>query len=103
LKSQLVYFRIFLAVCNLFCCGTWNNYQCYCFIIDEEDKDVLQLFFDDNIDGTDESIVDARSLNTGKPLSRKEALEKHLVIVDTFKAISDPDYFLSLIKERSTF
>lgn len=67
------------------------------FIIDRNDKEVLAIFFDDNIrlDDENENIIAAIDATTGQSLSIKElAKTKQVVRVDTLSAILNDHYFL---------
>ncbi|MDB2613808.1 hypothetical protein N9Y92_01455 [Chlamydiales bacterium] len=60
------------------------------FYIDQENLDIVELFFDDHVD---DEIVNCRDAKTGKPLKLRNAFN-----VDTLAAIADDDYFINLIK-----
>jgi hypothetical protein len=66
------------------------------FIVDPDDPDIFQIFFDDNIDHeqADKNIVDLRHLKTGQPLSIDKYLGVHLIQVEPFRAILEEDYFV---------
>lgn len=68
------------------------------FIVDPHDYNTLQIFFDDNIQGDEYSIVDCRDLMTKASIPTSEAQNKYLVKVDPLGSITDQNYFVKLIE-----
>ena len=67
--------------------------------IDPTDYNTQHIFFDDNITGgPNDDIVDVRHLITNEKISHKKAYNKHVVKVDTDRAIVEQDYFLKIIE-----
>lgn len=72
------------------------------FIIDPADKNTLNLFFDDNIDLSDnkKNIISPIHAKTGRPILIGELADRKQVIsVDTLEAILNENYFINLVDE----
>ena len=69
------------------------------FYLDPQDRDTLQIFFDDNISSDSDyfSIVDVRDIRTGHHIPYHEAEGKYHFGVKPHEAILDIDYFLKRI------
>ena len=66
-------------------------------LIDPEDPELHQIFFDDNIFyNQSNSIVDVRNKN-GTVIPHHQAKDKYIVKVDTYKAIFNPNYFIEKV------
>ena len=65
--------------------------------IDTANPSIHHIFFDDNAYDEPTSIVDVRDLATGKPMPIARAWNKYVVNVDTYRAITDTDYFIKSI------
>jgi len=85
-----------------------EDYQCWkenayssehakLFLIDQEQDNVQNIFFDDNADEDDDCIVDARDVFTSEVITYGKMINKYVVKVDPLKAILEPDYFVKLI------
>ena len=70
------------------------------FLINPEDKDVLQIFFDDNIlmEGDNNGIVNLRHVN-GISLDINEHLGIFVHHVEALHSITNENYFYNLVKE----
>eukprot|EP01080_Neovahlkampfia_damariscottae_P006115 gene6115-10122_t len=70
------------------------------FIVNPEDKDVLQIFFDDNIimEGENNGIVNLRHVN-GVSLDINEHLGVFVHHVEALCSITDENYFYNLIQK----
>jgi len=69
-------------------------------LINETDRGLHQIFFDDNIHSDPEfSIVDIRNFNTGESIPYNDAINTYMVQVDTIRAILDDEYFIKKINE----
>lgn len=70
------------------------------FLLDENSKNVHQIFFDDNINqDLSFSIVDIRNSITGEKLAYPNVIDKYMVQVDPRKAILDESYFVKKVRE----
>ena len=72
------------------------------FYLDQEDRNTLSLFFDDNIhlDGREKNIIAPMSAKTGKMVAFAElSSTRQVVCVDTLEAILNNYYFIELIQE----
>lgn len=68
------------------------------FIFDWEDRDVVSLFFDDNINvsGSEFNITHPIRAD-GSSVPVKDCLDRNVFVVDTIRAILDEDYFVDLV------
>jgi len=76
-----------------------------CHLVDEEDKSIHPIFFDDNFwPNSDQSILDCRNLYSGKQISEPQNI--FAVHVDPYRAILEPNYFIEqleiCLKNRET-
>lgn len=72
------------------------------FYIDQEDRNTLSLFFDDNIkiNSFEKNVISPLDSGTGASLPVESALEsKQMIFVDTIEAILDENYFIGLLEE----
>lgn len=60
------------------------------------------IFFDDNIDEDDPSIVDARDVRLKQELPFESTKDVYLVKVHPVEAILDPNYFVKKVKQCET-
>lgn len=63
---------------------------------------VHPIFFDDNIEENDPSIVDARDVRTKEELPFETTKDTYLVQVHPVEAILDPNYFVKKVKQCET-
>ncbi|GLE11545.1 hypothetical protein PINS_up024020 [Pythium insidiosum] len=66
--------------------------------IDESDRDVHAVFFDDNILSNEPHIVDARNVRSNEEIPWSKAKELYLLRVEPLDAIGDEAYFISRLK-----
>lgn len=59
----------------------------------------IVIFFDDHIEAHHAHIVDVRDVNTGAPVAFETSKRKYLQRVEPFAAITDADYFISLVQK----
>lgn len=72
------------------------------FYIDQEDRNTLSLFFDDNIkvNSFEKNVISPLASGTGDSLSVEAALKsKQMIFVDTIEAILNENYFIGLLEE----
>ena len=58
-----------------------------------KNNNIHPIFFDDNIENTDKSIVDCKNTYTNKTMEYKSAIDKYIIRVNTLEACMNPDYF----------
>jgi hypothetical protein len=69
------------------------------FYVDQEDKEILPIFFDDNISKSSKSIIAPMDSITGELIPIEELMESgQAVCVDTWEAILNPNYYIDLVK-----
>ena len=66
-------------------------------LVNTSDSHILPIFFDDNIQANDDCIIDCRNIHTKEQIHLTESLNKHLIKVDSFLALSNDNYFLEMI------
>lgn len=74
-------------------------------LVDDTDYSTLQVFFDDKIGHEAAGIVDIRDVVTGESIPHAAALNKFYFKVDSYRAVTEPDYFyksLLLCEENRT-
>lgn len=85
----------------------WNSHQETCaygklFLVQPQDTQLLQVFFDDNIVMPTfpiRGIVNLRNVETGAAMDAKDNLHKYLLSVDALHTILNNQYFVQLLKE----
>eukprot|EP00123_Amoebidium_parasiticum_P020601 comp5338_c0_seq1/m.1323 comp5338_c0_seq1/g.1323 ORF comp5338_c0_seq1/g.1323 comp5338_c0_seq1/m.1323 type:complete len:465 (-) comp5338_c0_seq1:145-1539(-) len=117
LPIHVGYGAIYEELCRLWghtqCMGLTDYYEWWAannehgyagklFLVNPEDTNYRQVFFDDNIetDGGLRNIVDVRNPRTEEPLPLATSLEHYLVRVEPFEAIPNPDYFIDQLNAR---
>lgn len=73
------------------------------FLLDRNNPNALQLFFDDNILPHDPHIVDTRDIETGNIIPFEQTKDRHLIRVEPYEAICNTNYFIDKLiqAERS--
>ncbi|OMJ88502.1 hypothetical protein SteCoe_9536 [Stentor coeruleus] len=66
-------------------------------LIDEDDYETQHIFFDDNINFDSPKIVDVRNVVTGESIPFAKCINKYIFKVDSYRAITEPDYFYESI------
>ena len=64
-----------------------------------EDKNIHQIFFDDNISNNDRCCVDVWDISKKRRVKIEDCYNKYLVEVDTLEAVLDDDYFIKSFGE----
>lgn len=59
----------------------------------------IAIFFDDHIEAHHAHIVDVRDVATGAPVAFEKSKRKYLQRVEPFAAITDADYFITLVQK----
>lgn len=65
----------------------------------EAPNDGIVIFFDDHIEAHHAHIVDVRDVATGAPVAFEKSKREYLQRVEPFAAITDADYFITLVKK----
>eukprot|EP01041_Mallomonas_annulata_P007881 gene7881-16131_t len=65
----------------------------------DEDNNIIQMFFDDNIERDRAHIVDVRDIQTFKHLSFVEVQDRYLRRVEPYLAITDKNYFINEVED----
>lgn len=68
-------------------------------LMDLEDKNIHQIFFDDNISNNDRCCVDVWDISKKRRVRIEDCYNKYLVEVDTLEAVLDDDYFIKALGE----
>eukprot|EP00742_Colponemidia_sp_Colp-10_P007748 GILJ01008353.1.p1 GENE.GILJ01008353.1~~GILJ01008353.1.p1 ORF type:complete len:539 (+),score=66.74 GILJ01008353.1:192-1619(+) len=68
-------------------------------LMDAADSNCQHIFFDDNIENDNGSIVDVRDCISAEPLHFGHVKNTYLVKVDSIKAIMDINYFIQSVNE----
>lgn len=70
------------------------------FLIDPEDKDILQVFFDDNVimEKSDLGIIDVRNIN-GNNIDFLTRLDHNLVMVQPLESVFRENYFMERLEK----
>lgn len=81
----------------------WNNNcesdQCgKIYLIDQNKSNVIQIFFDDNIERDRAHIVDVRDISTFTPIDFSVAKNKFIFRVEPLKVIAEDNYFIKIIE-----
>ncbi|EFC42885.1 predicted protein [Naegleria gruberi] len=81
------------------CANSMYTHSGKIFLIDENDNDVMQIFFDDNVSVYAEfplkGIVDLRSVNTMEPLDQSVYLDSFIVNAYALDFIRDDQYYVN--------
>lgn len=68
------------------------------FLVNSKDKDLHEIFFDDNLGEGSKNMVDIWDIGRKERIPIDKCWGKYLVPVDTIQAMLDEDYFINLIK-----
>lgn len=66
-------------------------------LVDTDNKNIIQMFFDDNIERDRAHIVDVRELNSFSRIPFETSRDLYIHKVHPYLAITDIDYFIKLI------
>jgi len=67
-------------------------------LVDQADYATHHIFFDDNVEDSDECIVDVRDVVTGERIPYRKFIDKYVIRVDPVRAVLEPDYFVKMIE-----
>ena len=67
-------------------------------LLDPSDYTTQHIFFDDSIEENDAKCIDVRNLVNGEVLPYKKTVNKYIVRVDSYRAITEADYFMKQIE-----